>query len=88
MSRVMHPRKRLCKIIKELRQIIVDTESYNQYNVYRASLDFEDVRVALKLALDTLAAWDAGNLPVFNERRERMLEYMTKNGWGREDAKP
>ena len=56
----MHPRDRLQLIIDETRQLIIDTESWNDNNPNEQPIDCEGSRVTLATAKKAASLWDAG----------------------------
>lgn len=70
----MHPRKRLLKIIRELKQIITDKQSWNDNRPEHPPFDIGFELAYLNLARAALREWDTGirdGGPAWN----RMIEF-------------
>lgn len=62
MYKPMHPRKRICKIIRDLKELIIDKQSWNDNRPEEMPFDVGHELVELKRMEAMLAAWDRGDI--------------------------
>lgn len=78
----MHPRKRLAWIIRELHQLIVDKEWWNQNRTEHPPFDVGYERVQLKLARKAARLYDAGRVDEAKVVMQAMEEHCNTRAQG------